>query len=178
MRGLPALTDDEMREIIPKQSLRFCGTNAKYAYIAMKHAVEDSGLKPEEYQGAASFVGQGGASVSDIMETVRAVEEGGKRWKNKVGPLRVPRTMMSCCSAVISTGFQLQGPSFGISSACSSSAHCIGTGFQQIQLGKSDIAFCGAGAFLTLVIMVSLSNHLITYVHTFAVLTWLNILPS
>ena len=166
VRGLPALTEEDFKELIPKQTLRFCGTNARYAYTAMKNAVENSGLKPEEYQEnprVCSFVGQGGSSVSDIMETVKAVEGGEKRWRNKVGPLRVPRVMMSSCSAAISTGFKLQGPSFGISSACSSSAHSIGTGFQQIQLGKSDIAFCGAGAFSIVVMHVLFASSFSIY---------------
>lgn len=148
VRGRPNLTDEDFKALIPKQSLRFCGTNAKYAYIAMKNAVEDAGLKPEDYeenQRVAGILGQGGTSIPDIMETVEAVQGGGKRWKNKVGPFRVTRSMGSTVSAVLSTAFKLQGPSFSISSACSTGAHCIGTGFEQIQMGKSDIAFCGAG---------------------------------
>lgn len=70
---------------------------------------------------------------------------GGKRWKNKVGPFRVTRSMGSTCSAVLATNFKVQGPSYSISSACSTGAHCIGTGFEQILLDKADIAFCGAG---------------------------------
>jgi 3-oxoacyl-(acyl-carrier-protein) synthase len=93
----------------------------------------------------ACIIGQGGTSIPDIVETVNAVNEGGKRWKNKVGPFRVTRSMGSTCSAVLATQFKVQGPSFSISSACSTGAHCIGTGFEQIQLGKADIAFCGAG---------------------------------
>jgi len=148
VRGRPNLSDEDFKELIPKSSLRFCGTNAKYAYIAMKNAVEDSGLKPEEYEEnprAAGILGQGGTSIPDIVETVDAVKGAGKRWKNKVGPFRVTRSMGSTVSAVLSTAFKLQGPSWSISSACSTGAHCIGTGFEQIQLGKSDIAFCGAG---------------------------------
>ena len=80
-------------------------------------------------------------SIPDIVETVEAVEAGGKRWKNKVGPFRVTRSMGSTCSAVLATAFKLQGPSFSISSACSTGAHCIGTGFEQIQLGKVDWPF-------------------------------------
>merc|ERR1719437_114165 len=124
------------------------GTNAKYAYIALDRAIQDSGLKPEEYQEnqrVAAIIGQGGTSIPDIVETVNAVEEGSKRWKNKVGPFRVTRSMGSTCSAVLATAFKIQGPSFSISSACSTGAHCIGTGFEQIQLGKSDVALCGAG---------------------------------
>merc|ERR1712137_1044832 len=78
-------------------------------------------------------------------ETVEAVEGGSKRWKNKVGPFRVTRSMGSTCSAVLATAFKVQGPSFSISSACSTGAHCIGTGFEQILMDKCDIAFCGAG---------------------------------
>lgn len=146
--GKPDLDDDDFKELIPKAQLRFMGTNAKYAYIAMERAIQDSGLKKEEYEEnprVASIIGQGGTSIPDIVETVEAVEGGGKRWKNKVGPFRVTRSMGSTCSAVLATAFKTQGPSFSISSACSTGAHCIGTGFEQIQLGKADIAFCGAG---------------------------------
>lgn len=148
VRGIPSLTDADFKALIPKSSLRFCGNNAKYAYVAMERAVEHSGLTPEQYQEnprVAGIIGQGGTSIPDIMETVNAVTGGTKRWKNKVGPFRVTRSMGSTCSAVLATAFKLQGPSFSISSACSTGAHCIGTGFEQIQLGKSDIAFCGAG---------------------------------
>jgi len=148
VRGIPSLDDADFKKLIPKASLRFCGTNAKYAYVAMTRAVENSGLKPEEYQEnprVAGIIGQGGTSIPDIVETCDAVKSGVKRWKNKVGPFRVTRSMGSTCSAVLATAFKLQGASFSISSACSTGAHCIGTGFEQIQLGKSDIAFCGAG---------------------------------
>jgi len=148
VRGKPDLDDADFKELIPKSSLRFCGTNAKYAYVAMDRAIEHSGLEPEAYQDnprVAAIIGQGGTSIPDIVETVDAVSNQVKRWKNKVGPFRVTRSMGSTCSAVLATAFKVQGPSFSISSACSTGAHCIGTGFEQIQLGKSDIAFCGAG---------------------------------
>ena len=144
----PDLTAADFKELIPKASLRFMGENAKFAYVAMKNAIEDSGLKPEEYEEnprVAGILGQGGTSIPDIVETVEAVNAGGARWKNKVGPFRVTRSMGSTVSAVLATAFKIQGPSWSISSACSTGAHCIGTGFEQIQLGKSDIAFCGAG---------------------------------
>ena len=148
VRGRPNLTDDDIKELIPKASLRFMGMNAKYAYIAMKRAIEDAELSPEDYEAnprVAGILGQGGTSIQDIVETVDAVNGGSKRWKNKVGPFRVTRSMGSTVSAVLSTAFKLQGPSFSISSACSTGAHCIGTGYEQILLGKSDMAFCGAG---------------------------------
>ena len=146
--GRPNLSDDDFKELIPKAQLRFMGNNAKFAYIAMKNAIEDAGLQPEDYEEnprVAGILGQGGTSIPDITETVDAVNSGAKRWKNKVGPFRVTRSMGSTVSAVLSTAFKLQGPSFSISSACSTGAHCIGTGFEQILLGKSDMAFCGAG---------------------------------
>lgn len=146
--GVPALTEEDFSELIPKGALRFMGTNAKYAYIAMDRAIQDSGMTPEQYQQnqrVAAIIGQGGTSIPDIVETVQAVEAGGKRWKNKVGPFRVTRSMGSTCSAVLSTNFKVQGPSYSISSACSTGAHCIGTGFEQIILDKCDMAFCGAG---------------------------------
>lgn len=157
VRGIPNLNDDDFKELIPKTALRFCGTNAKYAYIAMDRAVQDSGLTNEEYQEnprVAAIIGQGGTSIPDIVETVNAVQSGAKRWKNKVGPFRVTRSMGSTCSAVLATAFKVQGPSFSISSACSTGAHCIGTGMEQILLNKSDIAFCGAGTFYIVCVIV------------------------
>jgi len=146
--GRPNLTDEDFKELIPKSSLRFMGTNAKYAYIAMQDAINDANLKPEEYEEnprIAAILGQGGTSIPDITETVDAVNSGHKRWKNKVGPFRVTKSMGSTVSAVLTTAFKLQGPSYSISSACSTGAHCIGTGMEQILLGKSDMAMCGAG---------------------------------
>jgi 3-oxoacyl-(acyl-carrier-protein) synthase len=116
--------------------------------VALQRAIEMSGLTPEEYENnpkAAGILGQGGTSIPDIVETVEAVKGQVPRWKNKVGPFRVTRSMGSTVSAVLATAFKLQGPSYSISSACSTGAHCIGTGMEQIQLGKSEIAFCGAG---------------------------------
>jgi len=146
--GVPDLTDADFKELIPKAALRFMGQNAKYAYISLDRAIQDSGLKPEEYEQnvrVAAIIGQGGTSIPDIVETCDAVKGQAKRWKNKVGPFRVTRAMGSTCSAVLATNFKVQGPSFSISSACSTGAHCIGTGFEQIKLNKCDLAFCGAG---------------------------------
>jgi len=146
--GVPDLTEADFKELIPKAALRFMGQNARFAYIALDRAIQDSGLKPEEYEEnnrVAAIIGQGGTSIPDIVETCDAVKGQAKRWKNKVGPFRVTRAMGSTCSAVLATNFKVQGPSFSISSACSTGAHCIGTGFEQIKLNKCDMAFCGAG---------------------------------
>lgn len=151
VRGIPDITEEEFKELIPRGVIRFCGDNAKYAYIAMDRAVKDAGLDPSDYEEnprVASIIGQGGTSIPDIVQTVEAVQAGG-RWKNKVGPFRVTRSMGSTCSAVLATAFKTQGPSYSISSACSTGAHCIGTGMEQIQLGKADMCFVGAGTLFT-----------------------------
>jgi len=148
VRGKPNLTEADMKELIPRKTLRFMGPNAQYAYIALDRAIQDAGLKDEDYKDnprCASILGQGGTSIGDVTESVKYVAEGAKRWPAKVGPYRVTRTMGSTVSAVLSSAFKLQGPSFSISSACSTGAHCIGVGMEQIQLNKVDMAMCGAG---------------------------------
>mmetsp|Transcript_11885 Transcript_11885/g.21724 ORF Transcript_11885/g.21724 Transcript_11885/m.21724 type:complete len:511 (-) Transcript_11885:110-1642(-) len=148
IRGKPTLTEEDFKKVIPRKPMRFMGMNAKYAYVALKNAIEHAGLKEEEYENnarCASILGQGGTSIEDVTEAVAAVEEQSKRWPNKVGPYRVTRTMGSTVSAVLSSDFKLQGPSFSISSACSTGAHCIGVGTEQILLDKADMALVGAG---------------------------------
>jgi len=148
IRGRPDLSDADIKELIPRQSLRFMGLNAQFAYVALKRALEDAGLKRDDYEGnprCASILGQGGTSISDVTESVGFVESQARRWPNKVGPYRVTRTMGSTVSAVLSSAFKLQGPSFSISSACSTGAHCIGVAMEQIQMNKADMAVAGAG---------------------------------
>lgn len=146
--GTPTLDDEQLKELIPRKALRFMGRNAQYAFVALDRAIQDAGLKPEDYEEnprCASILGQGGTSISDVTEAVAAVAEQVKRWPTKVGPYRVTRTMGSTVSAVLSSHFKLQGPSFSISSACSTGAHCIGVAMEQIQLDKVDMALAGAG---------------------------------
>eukprot|EP00448_Togula_jolla_P041962 CAMPEP_0170624804 /NCGR_PEP_ID=MMETSP0224-20130122/30423_1 /TAXON_ID=285029 /ORGANISM="Togula jolla, Strain CCCM 725" /LENGTH=522 /DNA_ID=CAMNT_0010951341 /DNA_START=42 /DNA_END=1610 /DNA_ORIENTATION=- len=148
VRGVPDLSDADIKELVPRKALRFMGRNAAFAYIALDKALKDSGLKEEEYQEnprCASILGQGGTSIVDVTEGVAAVESQVKRWATKVGPYRVTRTMGSTVSAVLSSSFKFQGPSFSISSACSTGAHCIGVALEQIQLDKADMAVAGAG---------------------------------
>jgi len=137
----------DMDKLIDRKKLRFMGTNAKHAFIAMERAIEDAGIAPEVYESnprAGSILGQADTSGPDIQAVTDAVD-GQKRIHSKIGPYRVTRTMGSSVSAVLSTQFKLQGASFAISSACSTGAHCIGTGMELIQLGKLDMVFCGAG---------------------------------
>merc|ERR1719258_3380 len=131
-------------ELIDRKQIRFMGMNCRYAYIAMQQAIEDSGLTPEMIASprVGGILGQGGTSVPDIADTLNAVGAGKNR---RIGPYRVTRSMGSTVSAVLSTAFKLQGVSYSISSACSTGAHCIGVGMEQIQLNKQDICFCGAG---------------------------------
>jgi len=141
-----APTDFNPDELIDRKAGRFMGMNAKYAYVAMQRAIEDSGLTEEQYQTvrAGGILGQADTSAADL-EDVYAAVAGQKRVQSKIGPYRVTRTMGSSISAVLSTQFKLKGVSYAISSACSTGAHCIGQGMEQIQLGKQDIVFCGAG---------------------------------
>ena len=136
--------DIDCDSLIDRKQTRFMGENCKYAFLAMQQAIEDSGLTPEQIATprVGGILGQGGTSVPDIDETLAAVAAGKNR---RIGPYRVTRSMGSTVSAVLSTAFKLQGVSYSISSACSTGAHCIGVGMEQIQLGKQDICFCGAG---------------------------------
>lgn len=148
VRGTPALSEKDIKELIPRKALRFMGRNAQYAYIALARAIEDAGLNREQYEQnprCASILGQGGTSIVDVVETVNAVASQVPRWPAKVGPYRVTKTMGSTVSAVLSSSFKLQGPSFSISSACSTGAHSIGVAMEQIQLNKADMAMAGAG---------------------------------
>lgn len=147
--GKPDLSEADLKGMIPKRDNRFLGNAGKYVYAAMVSAIADAGLEPGQYEEnprAGLFAGVGGmTSLEDAIETVAAVSSQAPRWRNKVGPFRVTKVMSSNLSAVLTTAFKLQGPSWSISSACATGAHCIGTGMQQIQLGNMDIAFCGGG---------------------------------
>lgn len=148
VHGKPKLDEKDFKELIPRKALRFMGDNAKLAYVALQRALDHANLKPEDYENnerCASILGQGGTSINDVVEGATAVENQVPRWPNKVGPYRVTRTMGSTVSAVLSSAFKMQGPSFSISSACSTGAHSIGVGMEQIQLDKADMAVAGAG---------------------------------
>jgi len=136
--------DIDCDSLIDRKQARFMGENAKFAYIAMERAIADAGLTPEEINSdrVGGILGQGGTSINDIAETLDAVAAKKLR---RVGPYRVTRAMGSTVSAVLATAFKLQGPSYSISSACSTGAHCIGVGMEQIQLDKADVVFCGSG---------------------------------
>lgn len=129
---------------IDRKLLRFMGDGAAYNYLAMRQAIEDSGLEPDEVSDERTglIMGSGGPSTRNMMTAFDTAREKGPK---RVGPYMVPRTMSSTNSACLSTFFQIKGVNYSISSACSTSAHCIGNAAELIQLGKQDVVFAGGG---------------------------------
>lgn len=139
-----AVKNLDFAEHINRKSLRFMGDAAAYTYIAMDQAVKDSGLTEDQVSNVRTglVAGSGGGSNA---QSVGAVETAKTRGVKRVGPYMVTRTMGSTVSACLATPFKIKGINYSISSACSTSAHCIGTAVEQIQLGKQDIVFAGGG---------------------------------
>ena len=134
----------DVAELIDRKVLRFMGEAAAYAYLSMRQAVEDSGLSEDQVSNERTglIVGSGGASAKNQLEACDTLREKGIR---RVGPYMVTRTMSSTTSACLATPFKIKGVNFSLSSACATSAHCIGNAVEQIQLGKQDIIFAGGG---------------------------------
>ena len=120
------------------------GAAAAYAYISMQQAIDDSGLSEEQVSNVRTGIiaGSGGASSASQVEAADILRERGLK---RVGPYRVTQTMGSTVSACLATPFKIKGVNYSISSACSTSAHCIGNAVEQIQLGKQDVVFAGGG---------------------------------
>src|SRR5262245_55924502 len=129
---------------LDRRDLRFMGDAAAYAAIAMRQAIEDSGLDAAvvSSERTALIAGSGGGSSSNVVESADIARSRGVR---KIGPTRVPRTMCSTVAACLATTFKIKGLSYSVTSACATSAHCIGVGAEQIRLGNADVAFCGGG---------------------------------
>ncbi len=130
--------------LIDRKLRRFMGSSAAYNYIAMQEAIEDSGLADDMISNVRTglIAGSGGSSTENISLAIDTLREKGLR---RVGPYMVPRTMSSTNSACLATPFRILGVNYSISSACSTSAHCIGNGYELIQFGKQDIVFAGGG---------------------------------
>lgn len=130
--------------LIDRKALRFMGDAAAYSYVAMQQAIEDAGLSPEQVSDFRTglVAGSGGASSKTQVEAADILREKGVK---RVGPYAVPKTMSSTCSACLATPFEIKGVNYSISSACATSAHCIGHALELIQLGKQDIVFAGGG---------------------------------
>ena len=131
-------------EHIDRKLMRFMGDAAAFNHIAMQQAIEDAGLSEDDVSNVRTglIMGSGGASNANVIEAADILREKGIK---RVGPYRVPRTMGSTTSACLSTAFKIKGVNYSISSACSTSAHCIGNAMEQIQLGKQDRVFAGGG---------------------------------
>ncbi|WP_415892742.1 beta-ketoacyl-ACP synthase I [Neptuniibacter sp. PT8_73] len=136
--------DIDFSEQIDRKLLRFMGDAAAYTYIAMKEAIADANLAEDQVSNERTglIVGSGGASADNIVETADITREKGVK---RVGPYRVTRTMGSTVSACLATPFKIKGVNYSITSACATSAHCIGNAMEQIQLGKQDVVFAGGG---------------------------------
>ncbi|MEM6944757.1 MAG: beta-ketoacyl-ACP synthase I [Pseudomonadota bacterium] len=129
---------------VDKRVRRFMGDGAAWNHIAMTQAIADAGLTEDEvsHERTGLIMGSGGPSTKNLFEAARITQERGPR---RMGPLMVPRTMSSTNSATLATPFHIKGLNYSITSACSTSAHCIGNGVEQIQWGKQDIIFAGGG---------------------------------
>jgi len=136
--------DIDLDEMIDRKMRRFMGPGAAYNHIAMEQAIADSGLTEQEVSDERTglIMGSGGPSTSNLVEAADIARE---KAPKRVGPYMVPRTMSSTNSATLATHFKIKGVNYSISSACSTSAHCIGNGAELIQWGKQDIVFAGGG---------------------------------
>jgi 3-oxoacyl-[acyl-carrier-protein] synthase-1 len=130
---------------VDKRTLRFMGPGAAYSYIAMKQAIEDAGLEDGQVMNPMTGViaGSGGPSTSAMFAAHKVVENTGAT--KRIGPFAVPKTMSSTVSANLATAFKIKGMNFSITSACSTSLHCIGMAAQQVALGTQDTMFAGGG---------------------------------
>jgi 3-oxoacyl-[acyl-carrier-protein] synthase-1 len=136
----PAKVDWEA--MVDRRAARFLAPGTAYGHIAMEQAIVDAGLEPEEISDprVGLIVGSGGPSTSTIVQAAEITRDKGPK---RVGPFAVPKAMSSGPSAVLSTWFKIRGINYSISSACATSTHCIGAGYEQIAMGKQDMVFAG-----------------------------------
>jgi 3-oxoacyl-[acyl-carrier-protein] synthase-1 len=137
--------DIDLEAAIDRKLKRFMGDAAAYAYLSMRQAIADAGLTPEQVADnprIGVIAGSGGASTANVVIAADTAREKGVK---RIGPYMVPRTMTSTVVASLATAFRIHGVNYSISSACATSAHCIGNAMEQIQLGKQDVVFAGGG---------------------------------
>ena len=134
----------DLKERIDRKLYRFMGDAAAYAYLSTEEAIKDSNLKDSELTNYKTglIMGSGGASSEDQIESADILRTKGLK---RIGPYRVTKAMGSTVSACLATSFGIKGINYSISSACATSAHCIGSGMEQIQLGKQNIVIAGGG---------------------------------
>ena len=131
-------------EYIDRKQMRFMGDAAAYAYLSMQQAIEDAGLTDEQVSNDRTGIVAGSGGASALNQTV-ATDTMRAKGVKRVGPYMVPRTMSSTVSACLATPFKIRGVNYSMSSACATSAHCIGHAMELIQLGKQDVVFAGGG---------------------------------
>ena len=141
VHGAPKL---DWEAVLDRKVRRFMGAGAAWNYIAMKQAIQDAGLEESDISNERTglIMGSGGPSTRAIVQAADVTRSKGPR---KVGPFEVPKAMSSTNSATLATPFHIRGVNYSISSACSTSAHCIGNASELIQWGKQDIIFAGGG---------------------------------
>ena len=134
-----------LEEKIDRRVLRFMGDGAAFNHIAMEDAIKDANLSEEQVSNVETgiIMGSGGPSTRNIVEAAEILKK--EKNSKKVGPFRVPRAMSSTNSATLATTFKIKGVNYSISSACSTSAHCVGNAYELIQMGKQKIIFAGGG---------------------------------
>ncbi|HSC19055.1 MAG TPA: beta-ketoacyl-ACP synthase I [Rhizomicrobium sp.] len=142
VHGKPSI---DLDATIDRRAKRFMGDTAAYAFLSMQQALQDSGLEEKDVvnERTGLIVGSGGPSVDAIVKAADITRE--NHSPKRIGPFAVPKAMSSTCSAVLSTWFKIKGVNYSISSACATSAHCIGNAAEMIQYGKQDIVFAGGG---------------------------------
>jgi len=136
--------DLDLEDQIERRPRRFMSDAAAYAFVAMQQSIDDSSLTKEQVSNVRTglVAGSGGASMSSMVEAADILRDKGVK---RVGPYRVPKVMSSTVSACLATPFEIKGVNYSITSACSTSAHCIGNAMELIQLGKQDVVFAGGG---------------------------------
>jgi len=141
---IAGVCDIELDDYIDRKPRRFMGDAAAYAYVSMQQAIADAGLDSAEVSNVRTglVAGSGGASTANLVAAADTLRNRGVK---RVGPYQVPRVMSSTVSACLATPFQIKGINYSITSACATSAHCIGNAMEQIQLGKQDVMFAGGG---------------------------------
>lgn len=141
VHGKPTL---DPAEHVDKKWLRFMGDGAAWNFVAMRQAITDAGLEDKEISSERTglIMGSGGPSTRNLLTAFDTARE---KSAKRVGPFMVPRTMSSTNSATLATPYGIKGVNYSISSACSTSAHCIGNAYELIQWGKQDIVFAGGG---------------------------------
>ena len=139
-----SVKDLQMKELIDRKLYRFMGDAAAYAYLSTEQAIHDAELSEAELSSVRTglIMGSGGASSEDQIDSADILRSKGLK---RIGPYRVTKAMGSTVSACLATSFGVKGINYSISSACATSAHCIGSGMEQIQLGKQDIVIAGGG---------------------------------